>query len=203
MVKEPICRKGKAKNVCQGSCFYLFLSNLIKFWKPFPHLIVYFDYLLFDVFLSSCHAFLPANPLYFDLFFLFISLLLFLAPGPYVACSLSCPSLRLARQSAESRASKSPKVKWTTLFQHAPVLPHHLTPKIACHIFSPTRVHIYTLNLVLVWPARENDGGCEWHRGQGSVRLEVHGCLCFPSRWNQTWPPASFPREPSDENFFF
>lgn len=54
---------------------------------------------------------------------------------PSVACLLSCPSLNVARQSAEPWASKSTKVKLT----HLPTTtrpPHHL-PQTACHITHP------------------------------------------------------------------
>lgn len=72
-------------------------------------------------------------------FFVFLFYVLCWLTGPCVACLLSCPSLNVARQSAEPWASKSTKVKLTRL--PTTTCPPPSSPKVSPLHCSPTSRH--------------------------------------------------------------
>lgn len=88
--------------------------------------------------LSACllFAFLP-HFIDFSFFVCFLFHVLCWLTGPCVACLLSCPSLNVARQSAEPWASKSTKVTLTHLTTLMDPPPIHLQKNCLPHC-SPT-----------------------------------------------------------------
>lgn len=83
--------------------------------------------------LPYCHILLISA------FFVFLFYVLCWLTGPCVACLLSCPSLNVARQSAEPWASKSTKVKLTRL--PTTTCPPPSSPKVSPLHCSPTSRH--------------------------------------------------------------
>lgn len=88
----------------------------------------------------------------FSFFFFFLFYVLCLLTGLCVACLLSCPSLNVARQSAEPWASKSTKVKLT----HLPTT-HLSSPRDSLPHCSPTLRHDFQFH-------SPNEGSSEWQR---------------------------------------
>lgn len=94
--------------------------------------------------------------LFFAFFFVcFLFYVLCWLTGPCVACLMSCPSLNVARQSAEPWAPKSTKVKLTRL--PATTCPPPSSPKDSLLHCSPTSKTQFPSH-------GPNDGDTEWQR---------------------------------------
>lgn len=142
-------------------------NKTVTFWYPLSLLLILLSFsswinVIYICFMWASHSVYVFSLPYCHILLISVFLFCFLfhvlcwLTGPCFACLLSCPSLKVARQSAEPWASKSTKVKLT----HLPTTtcPPPSSPKDSLPHCSPTSRH-HSHSVVQM---RGTLGGREW-----------------------------------------